>query len=121
VILSLAPNVKPETAEQAALAEVERVRREGVTVDEVSAAARRHHAANIFRRDGSAAIAAALNQWIAVGDWTLFVTLDEKIAQVTPADVQRVAQKYLEPDKSTTGWFVPVATPTPARRASANP
>jgi len=27
---------------------------------------------------------------------------------VTPADVQRVAQKYLAHDQSTTGWFVPV-------------
>jgi zinc protease len=121
VILSLAPNVKHEAAEEAAVAEIERVRREGVSADEVTSAARRHRASNIFRRDGSGAIAAALNEWIAVGDWTLFVTLDEKIAKVTPEGVQRVAQKYLESDKSTTGWFVPVATAPAARRTSANP
>jgi zinc protease len=51
----------------------------------------------------------------------LYVTLDEKIAQVTPADVQRVAQKYLDVDRSTTGWFVPVVTPPAARRTSSNP
>jgi zinc protease len=120
VIASLAPAVEPETAEEAILHEIERVRREGVTADEVSSAIRRHRASNIFRRDGTAAVAAALNQWIAVGDWTLYVTLDEKIARVTPADVQRVAQQYLEPDKSTTGWFVPVNTPE-TRRTSTNP
>jgi zinc protease len=108
VFVLLTPGTKPETAEAAAVQEIERVRSGGVTADEVAAAIRRRHTANIFRRDGPGAIAASLNQWIAVGDWTLYVTLDEKIAQVTPVDVQRVAQKYLDPDQSTTGWFVPL-------------
>jgi zinc protease len=45
-----------------------------------------------------------------VGDWTLFARYAELVAKVTPADVQRVAQKYLAHDQSTTGWFVPVVT-----------
>jgi zinc protease len=120
VIASLAPAVKHEAVEEAILQEIERVRRDGVTAEEVSSAVRRHRASNMFRRDGTAAVAAALNQWIAVGDWTLYVTLDEKLARVTPADVQRVAQKYLDPDKSTTGWFVPVNIPE-TKRTPSNP
>jgi zinc protease len=35
------------------------------------------------------------------------VTFPQKVEQVTPADVQRVAKQYLNEDQSTTGWFVP--------------
>jgi zinc protease len=41
----------------------------------------------------------------------LYVTFPQKIQQVTPADVQRVAKQYFNPDQSITGWFVPVAAP----------
>jgi len=117
VVVSLAPGASLEEAEAVALQEIERVRREGVTAEEVAAAIRRHRASSIFRRDGSAAVASSINQWIAVGDWTLYVTLDEQVSQVTPADVQRVAQQYLDPDQSTTGWFVPT-TPAAGRPAA---
>lgn len=107
VILSLAPKVKHEDAEAAAVKEIERIRQDGVTAAEVAGAARRHRTAALFRRDGTAGVASSLNQWIAVGDWTLYVNFDEQLAQVTPADVQRVAREYLDADLSTTGWFVP--------------
>ncbi len=35
------------------------------------------------------------------------MTFPQKVEQVTPADVQRVAKQYLNEDQSTTGWFVP--------------
>jgi hypothetical protein len=34
---------------------------------------------------------------------------------VTPADVLRVAEKYLDYDQSTTGWFVPLAASPAAK------
>jgi zinc protease len=67
--------------------------------------------ANIaYARDGTAAVAATLNEWIAAGDWTLYSTYPDKVTKVTAADVKRVAQKYLVEDQSTTGWFVPVVS-----------
>ncbi|NBR57796.1 MAG: hypothetical protein EBT89_01335, partial [Opitutaceae bacterium] len=51
---------------------------------------------------------------IAAGDWTLYVTQDEALQKVTPADVLRVANKYLNIDQSTTGWFIPQAPTAPA-------
>ncbi len=47
-----------------------------------------------------------------VGDWTLYVTFPQKVQQVTPADVQRVAKQYFNADQSTIGWFVPVPPKT---------
>lgn len=104
---TLAPGATHEAVEQAILATLEDVRTHGVTPEEVATAVRQFRITFLSNRDGSAAVAGEINEWIAAGDWTLFVDFPEKIAAVTPADVQRVAQKYLEPDQSTTGWFIP--------------
>jgi zinc protease len=103
----LAPNVTHEQVEKALLNEIDRVKHDGVTQAEVTRAINQYRAAEAFGRDGTARIAAALNEWIATGDWTYFVTYIDKIAAVTPADVQRVAREYLNEDQSTTGWYVP--------------
>jgi zinc protease len=79
-----------------------------VTEAEVARVKQQYIAADAYKRDGTAAIAGEINEWIAVGDWTLYVTFPQKVQQVTPADVQRVAKEYLKEDQSTTGWFIPV-------------
>ncbi|MDR1790037.1 MAG: insulinase family protein [Opitutaceae bacterium] len=107
--LSLAPNIPHQTAETAALAEIARLKTEGVTPEEVRDAINRHLTASAYARDGSYAIASTLNEHIAAGDWTLYATFDESLKTVTPADVQRVARTYFNEDKSTTGWFIPLA------------
>jgi zinc protease len=60
-----------------------------------------------YKRDGTFAIASNLNEDIAAGDWTLYYTLDEATRKVTAADVKRVANLYLDPNRSVTGWFIP--------------
>ncbi len=83
------------------------MKKDGVTADEVAGAIRRYRVAQAFGRDGTSQVAGALNEYVATGDWTLFVTLEDAVSRVTPADVQRVARKYLNEDQSTTGWFIP--------------
>ncbi|HYP17900.1 MAG TPA: pitrilysin family protein [Opitutus sp.] len=114
----LAPGVEHEPVEKIALAEIEKVKREGVTSAEVQAAVAKWLAASAFQRDGTYAIASNLNECIAIGDWTFYYTFDEALQRVTPADVQRVAEKYFGVDQSTTGWFLPKLPP--ARTAQAN-
>ena len=75
---------------------------------EIARVKQQYIAADAYKRDGTAAVASELNEWIGVGDWTLYVTFPQKVQQVTPADVQRVAKQYFNEDQSTTGWFVPV-------------
>jgi zinc protease len=108
---ALAPAVAHDKAEKALLAEVDRVKSEGVTQEEVNTVVQQLRADEAYGRDGTSAVAAALSEWIAIGDWTYYVTYIDKLAQVTPADVQRVARKYLNEDQSTTGWFIPVEAP----------
>ncbi len=103
----LAPGATHERIEQMLLAELEKIRSGGVTDAELARVKQQYVAADAYRRDGTSAIASELNEWIALGDWTLYVTFPQKIAAVTAADLQRVAKKYFDPSQSTTGWFVP--------------
>jgi len=107
VSASLSPGVAHETVEKIILAEIEKVKEAGVTADEVSQVIHQHHAAQAYGRDGTAAVIAQLNEWISAGDWTQYIRYDDAVARVTPAEVQRVANRYLSIKQSTTGWFVP--------------
>lgn len=106
---TLAPGKTHEAAEQALLAEVERIKQDGVDARDVRSAIVQYQAADAYKRDGNKAVADGLTDAIAAGDWTLYLKDVEAIARVQPADVQRVARQYLNRDQSTTGWFIPQA------------
>jgi zinc protease len=111
--LPLAPGITHEQVEKPALAEIEKLKKDGVTDAEVSSAISQIIADSAFQRDGTFAIASQINECIAVGDWTLYSTLDEATAKVTATDVKRVANLYFNEDQSTTGWFIALAPAAP--------
>ncbi|SFD49997.1 M16 family metallopeptidase [Flavobacterium phragmitis] len=86
---------------------VAKIQKEGVTQDEVNRVIANISAQTVLARDGSGVIASELNEAIASGDWTDYVTGVERLKKVTPTDVLRVANKYLVEDQSTTGYFIP--------------
>ncbi|MDP5202255.1 pitrilysin family protein [Flavobacterium sp. DG2-3] len=86
---------------------VAKIQKEGVTQEEVNRVVAKISAQTILARDGSGVIASALNEAIASGDWTDYITGVDRLKKVTPADVLRVANKYLVEDQSTTGYFIP--------------
>lgn len=49
----------------------------------------------------------ALGGWIAAGDWRLLFLYRDRLREVTPEDVRRVAASYLRPSNRTVGLFVP--------------
>lgn len=108
IYASLAPGATHEQVEKIVIEELDRVKRDGVTETEVASAIAQVIAAGAYARDGSFAIASSLNEYIAAGDWTLYVNEDDALKKVTPADVKRVANKYLVEDSRTTGWFIPL-------------
>ena len=110
----VAPGVTHDQVEKTLLEEIDRVKKEGVTDAEVATALAKYNASTAYGRDGAFAIASNLNEAIAAGDWTLYYTVDDTTQKVTAADVKRVADKYLDLNKSTTGWFVPTAAPAAA-------
>jgi len=112
---AMSPGTEHEAAEQALWAEIDKIKASGVSAAEVARVKQQYIAQDAYKRDGTAAIASELSEWIGVGDWTLYVTFPQKVQEVTPADVQRVAQKYFNEDETTTGWFVPVAAKAAAK------
>ncbi len=103
----LAPGTTHQQVEQALIAEVEKVKQQGVDAAEVERAINKLLASIAYQRDGSFAQAGQINETIAVGDWTLYYKLLDQLKAVTVADVNRVAKAYLNEDQSTTGWFIP--------------
>jgi zinc protease len=112
VYAALTPGTTHDQVEKVLLAEINKIKTGGVTPAEVAGVKQQYIAEDAYKRDGTAAIASEISEWIGVGDWTLYVTFPQKVQQVTPADVQRVARQYFSADQSTTGWFVPVAAKT---------
>lgn len=108
IFAALAPGATHEQVEKIIIDEVEKLKKDGVTPDEVNAAVAKQITDMAFQRDGSFAIAGQLNEHIATGDWQNFVLMGDKFKAVTPASVQSVASKYFNGDQSTTGWFIPV-------------
>ncbi len=103
----LTPATKHDDAERRLTAEIERIKKDGVTAAEVQTAVAKMLAERAYARDGSFAQAEQINEAIAVGDWTLYVSLEEKFKAVTADDVKRVAKAYFIERHSVTGWFVP--------------
>jgi zinc protease len=106
---NLAPGTTHEQAEKALLEQIELIKTQGVTAEEVAQARQKYRADRAYRLDGTDSVVGELNEWIATGDWTQFTRFPDAVEKVTPTDVQRVANTYLNEDQSTTGWFVPVA------------
>ncbi len=96
-----------QAIEDSMWAEIDRVKEAGVTQEEVDRAISKFLTNSAFGRDGSFSIAGEINEAIAIGDWTTYVTFDDSIRAVTVDDVNRVARTYLVEDQTTTGWFIP--------------
>jgi zinc protease len=105
----LAPEVDHETVEAAIADEIDKIRENGVTEEELDRARSQLRAQIAFDRDGPMKVAAQLNEAIAAGDWKLYTQYLDRLADVTADDVQRVAQTYLTNDTSTVGWYVPTS------------
>jgi zinc protease len=108
----LTPDATHDETEAIILDEIEKLINGGVDQDELARAKSVIKASTVYGRDGSFAIAEQINEAIAMGDWTSYVTLPQAIQAVTAADLQTVAAKYFIRKNSTTGWFVPTQTQT---------
>jgi zinc protease len=59
----------------------------------------------------STRIALMLTEYAASGDWRMLFLERDRLAKVTPEDVERVAKAYLKESNRTLGEFIPTKTP----------
>jgi zinc protease len=107
VFAYLAPERTHEEVEAAIREVIAEIQENGVTEEEVERARQQLTAQTAFDRDGPMKIASQLNEAIAAGDWTLYTRYLDRLRDVTPDDVRRVARTYLVDAHNTVGWYVP--------------
>ena len=56
-------------------------------------------------------LTAEMSEWAGAGDWRLFFLHRDRLQQVTTADVNRGAQKFLQTSNRTVGLYVPTTEP----------
>lgn len=56
-------------------------------------------------------VAMSMTEWVGAGDWRLYFLYRDRVNNVTPADVQRVAKQYLLRSNRTVGMFIPTSDP----------
>lgn len=100
-----------EATEALILQEIDNLITSGVSEAELKRAKSVIEAQTVYNRDGPFAIASAINEYIALGDWSQYITLPRDIQKVNAAEIQRVAKKYLQPKTRTTGYFVAQKNP----------
>jgi zinc protease len=99
-----------DPVEKALIAEIERVRRQGVTAAELDRARNQAAASLGFALQGVDGMARQIGTaWVHTGDPARFRDDLTRLAAVKVADIARVAKKYLADDKRVT-LVIPVAT-----------
>lgn len=110
-LVKVEQGVTVETVRESLNQTLANIVQEGVTDEEVARAIKKLQNEKEKAQTNTSRLAYELSDWVAFGDWRLFYIDRDRIEQVTAADVQRVAARYLKESNRTTGIFVPTAQP----------
>src|SRR4029079_1158492 len=109
VSVTATDGVPLDVLEKAALAEIDAVRRDGITPAELERAIHQLRARLVFESDSVTNIAHQLGYFATIADIDVYRTLWPSIAAVTLEDVGRVAARCFKTSNRTVGWFQPTA------------
>jgi zinc protease len=107
VVITVHPKRKPEEALAAFDDEIKRIQDKRTPVAEITRAIKQARALFAYGSENITNQAFWLGhaEMFASYDW--FLTYLEKLANVTPADLQKAAQKYLRPQNRIVGTYIP--------------
>jgi zinc protease len=111
VYAGVMPGKGTDEVEKALYAEIERLKAEPVTEEELQKAKNRVEASFIMGQDSVFYQAMLLGQFETVADWRLLDRYVAGVQSVKKDDVQRVAKKYFTEDNRTVGILVPEKKP----------
>ena len=106
-----APGQDVDKARAELLAVVESMAREPITAEELARAKLRWAKDWEQSFTNPETVGVALSESIGQGDWRLYFLLRDRVRDVTLADVQRVAERYLVPDNRTLATYLPTDKP----------
>jgi zinc protease len=95
------------TVEDVVLAEIERFVQEGISDVELDKARAQLRARFVYDSDSVTDIAHQLGYFETVDRWQTYPELIPRLATVTADQVNAAAQRYLQSDNRTIGWFEP--------------
>lgn len=103
-----APGKTNEEMEKAMLEEIEKLKAEPVTAEELQGVKNRERAELVSTLGSNTAIGQELAKWQALtGDWRNVFRFLDKLSAVTPADVQRIAKATFVEKNQTIGYLEP--------------
>ncbi len=113
------PKAKIEDVEKAVLVEIERLKKELPSDQELQKAKNQVEARNLFEQDSVFRQAMLLGTAETAGaGWQFIPDYVDQLHRVTKEDVRRVARKYLNADTRTVGILIPVRAKAHARPAA---
>jgi zinc protease len=118
VILNLLPGKDPDDVEKAALAVLEEVQKNGITQEELDKAKTQVRVGLVSSRKTASSLASLLaDAEVFEGDAAKANEVMARVNALTPADIQRVAQQYLKPERMTVVQYRPGDKPANAPAA----
>jgi zinc protease len=108
VYAGVMPGKKAEDVEKALYAEIEKLKAEPATDEELQKAKNQTESGYIMGQDSVFFQAMLLGQYETVASWKLLEKYLDGVRSVTKEDVQRVAKEYFIEDNRTVGILVPL-------------
>ncbi|MHB0911902.1 MAG: M16 family metallopeptidase, partial [Armatimonadota bacterium] len=99
--------------ENALLSEAERIKSDGVNIDEIKKAVNQIESGFVLANDSVSAQAELLGSFEMTSSWHNIDKYLPGIRAVTPEDVRGVARRYLTPENGSTVSFIPTKEKTP--------
>lgn len=101
------PDKKPQEALSVLDDEIKRIQNEPVPTAEIQRAVKQARAVFAYGSENITNQAFWMGYTAMFSDYTWYTTYLNKLAKVTPKDVQRVAQKYFQRNKRVVGTYIP--------------
>ncbi|MBL8103181.1 MAG: insulinase family protein [Anaerolineales bacterium] len=107
ITITLHPNRKPEEAIAVLDSEIKKLQDELVKSDEIKRAVKQARAVFAYGSENITHQAFWMGYTAMFSTYDWFTTYLNKLAKVTPKDVQRVARKYFQPGNRVIGTYIP--------------
>jgi zinc protease len=101
------PNRKPEEAIAVLDNEIKKLQEKPAPVDEIKRAVKQARAVFAYGSENITHQAFWMGYTSMFSDYSWYTTYLNKLARVTPQDVQRVAQTYFQPNNRVVGTYIP--------------